>query len=101
MKKIIIVLLIAAALVLAGCTAGPNIMEKAGNADGRSAGFLLGLWHGFIALFTFIISLFTDKVSVYEVYNNGGWYNLGFIIGISVFFGGGGRGSRGRRRRYE
>ncbi len=52
-------------------------------------GFLYGLWHGFIILFTFIASFFTD----YEVYafpNNGGWYNFGFLLGVMIFFGGGG-----------
>jgi hypothetical protein len=65
----------------------------------KPAGFLLGLWHGFISLFTFIISIFSDKINVYEVYNNGGWYNFGFIIGISVFYGGGSKGTGRKRRR--
>ena len=57
--------------------------------DVDPAGFWAGLWHGFISLFTFIISLFTDQVGIYEV-NNSGWpYNLGFIIGIMLFYGGG------------
>jgi hypothetical protein len=45
-----------------------------------------------------VISLFTDTVSVYEVHNNGGWYDFGFILGVSAFFGGGGGGSARRRR---
>jgi len=62
-----------------------------------SIGFLHGLFHGFIILFSFIISLFTD----YEIYafpNNGGWYNFGFLLGVMMFFGGGGAGTRKRRR---
>jgi len=47
-----------------------------------------------IAFFTFIISLFTDSVSVYEVHNNGGWYDFGFLLGAGVFFGGSGASSR-------
>ena len=57
------------------------------------AGFWMGLWHGFISFFTFIISLFTDSVSIYEINNNGNWYNFGFILGIAIFFGGGSKSS--------
>ncbi|MFC2088797.1 hypothetical protein ACFLSX_04280, partial [Calditrichota bacterium] len=58
-----------------------------------------GLWHGFISLFSFIASLFYDNVSIYEVHNNGNWYNLGFILGIMCFFGGSGGGA-GRRSKW-
>lgn len=96
-KKLIIAALIIAAAVLIGCTAGPNVMEQSIKED-KPAGFWLGIWHGLISLFTFIISLFTDKINVYEVYNNGGWYNFGFIIGISIFYGGGTKGASHKRR---
>ena len=57
------------------------------------AGFWTGIWHGFITLVTFIISLFNDSVYIYEV-NNSGWaYNLGFIIGIMIFYGGSSKGT--------
>jgi hypothetical protein len=62
------------------------------------AGFWLGLWHGLISPITFLVSLFNDHVSIYEVHNNGGWYNFGFMIGVSAIFGGG-PGSASRRRR--
>ena len=91
MKKIVVIGLIAFFLLsLNACAAGPNAMEGTALQGGKSAGFLLGVWHGFISLFTFIISLFSDKVSVYEVNNNGGWYNFGFILGLMMFYGGGG-----------
>lgn len=60
------------------------------------AGFWAGLWHGFISLVTFIISLFNDKVTIYEISNSGWSYNLGFILGIAVFYGGSGKGTRRR-----
>jgi hypothetical protein len=48
----------------------------------------------------FIISLFNDSVGIYEMHNNGGWYNFGFLLGASIIFGGSGGGAcRGRRRR--
>ncbi len=51
---------------------------------GDKAGFWAGLWHGILIIITFIVSLFTNEVGIYEV-NNTGWpYNLGFLIGILV-----------------
>ena len=94
-----IALALGALVLLAGCAAGPNDLAGTASADGDVAGFWLGLWHGFIALVTFVISLFTDSVSVYEVHNNGGWYDFGFVLGLLIALGGGGGGaSRGRRR---
>jgi hypothetical protein len=51
----------------------------------QAPGFLLGLWHGFIFPVAWIVSLFTDKVAVYAVPNNGGWYDFGYFLGIVVF----------------
>lgn len=97
MKKILAICFLLVLLVsLTGCAAGENVFTNQPNPDGEIAGFWLGLWHGFISFFTFIISLFNDNVSMYEVHNNGGWYNFGFILGIITFFGGGGRGSHRR-----
>jgi len=57
------------------------------------AGFFMGLWHGVISFFTFIISLFCNDINIYEV-NNSGWpYNLGFILGIIIFYGGSSKGT--------
>jgi hypothetical protein len=96
-KAILPVLLLG--LLLAACTAGPNELTDTPNAEGHVSGFWRGLWHGFISPFTFIISLFSDKVEVFEVHNNGGWYALGFMIGVSSIFGGGGGGAARRWRR--
>lgn len=60
-------------------------------------GFLKGLFHGFIILFSFIISLFTDY-KIYAFPNAGGWYDFGFLLGVMFFFGGGGAGSCKRRK---
>ena len=85
-------------VALAACAAGPNAMAGSA-ADGEViAGFLLGLWHGFIAPVTFAISLFTDNVNLYEVTNNGNWYDFGFVLGAGILFGGGARGARASRR---
>lgn len=89
-------LLAAAVLVLASCAAGPNDVVSAG-AD--QAGFWLGLWHGIIAPITFLISLFTDGVNVYEVHNNGNWYDFGFVLGLSMAFGGSAKSGSAATRR--
>ena len=89
-KAFLLGLLFGAALLLVSCAAGPNALAHSAGADGRIAGFWLGLWHGVICPVTFVISLFSDKVHLYEVHNNGGWYNFGFIFGACMIFGGGG-----------
>lgn len=70
-------------LTMAGCAAG-NIRWNESNP----AGFWAGLWHGMIAIITFIISLFTKDVRMYEVFNNGGWYDFGFVLGFLIIWGG-------------
>ena len=83
--------------LLAGCAPGPNTLANTPVAGGSVAGFWMGLWNGIISPVTFIISLFNSRVQIYEVHNNGGWYNFGFLLGISIIFGGGGASTRRRR----
>lgn len=78
-----ILLFVLILLVLSSCAPGN---EK---FDAAPANFWMGLWHGFISLVTFVISLFNDNVTIYEVNNVGKLYNLGFILGVMIFFGGG------------
>jgi hypothetical protein len=52
------------------------------------AGFLAGVWHGWIAPFALVWSIFDPKVTIYEVYNGGWWYNFGFYMAIISGFGG-------------
>jgi len=77
-------------LLLGGCAS--RSMENAGNPPG----FFYGLFHGFVILFSFIGSLFTDY-EIYALPNSGGWYDLGFLLGASMFFGGGGASSCRRK----
>ena len=85
-------------LVLSACAAGANPAVDTPSADGDVAVFWLGLWQGIIVPITFIISLFSDTVSIYEVHNNGGWYDFGFVIGAGFFLGGSGAGAKSARR---
>jgi len=68
-------------LLLAACAA----TETPKSVQPDAPGFLLGVWHGFIFPVAWLISLFTDKVAIYAVPNNGGWYDFGYLIGIMVF----------------
>jgi hypothetical protein len=91
------VLFVLVAVLVAACAAGPNT-DVAHTA--QNAGFWPGLWHGLITPVTFVISLFTDHVNIYEVHNNGNWYDFGYVLGLMVTFGGaarsGGAASRAR-----
>ena len=83
-------------LALAACApAAPEASQAAG-----TPGFWQGLWRGLISPVTFIVSLFNDKVGIYEVSNSGSWYDAGFTLGVSVALGGAARGggSAGARR---
>ena len=89
-------LLLLGALFMMSCAGGPNTAAHIAASDGNLAGFWLGLWDGMIAPITFIISLFSNNVSFYEVHNNGGWYNFGFVLGAGILFGGSGSASSRR-----
>ena len=65
----------------------------------KSAGFWSGLWHGLICWITFIISLFTDSVHMYEINNSGNWYNFGFLIGVMIIFSGGHGSNKYRKKK--
>ena len=64
-------------------------------------GFWGGVWHGMIAPFDFIGSLFEDDITVYAEHNNGHWYAFGFVLGM----GGLGGSTRtvyvDRKRKYK
>lgn len=79
--------------LLSACTA-----TQPSAANATTPGFFFGLWHGFIAPVTFIVSLFVDTLRIYAYPNAGLWYDFGFMLGIGGFSGGLFAGSRGRRR---
>lgn len=76
--------------LLAGCAPGSNQFKGTAGEHGVVAGFWLGLWQGFIAPIVFVLSLFKSNLGIYEVHNNGAWYNFGYLFGLACFFGGGG-----------
>lgn len=99
-KCAMLVGLVALVVIVAGCAPGNEMFEE------KPAGFWAGLWHGIICVVTFIISLFTDSVRMYESKNAGGWYDFGFLIGALVVLGKSASGhprcfERRKRRRKE
>ena len=99
MKKLSLsAVLVVAAMVLVSCVAGPNGQVDTANAEGLVAGFWRGLWHGVIAPITFLVSLFSSHVHMYEVHNTGGWYDFGFLLGVTSVHGGGHVARRRARR---
>lgn len=89
LRLLFLILIVAAAFFATSCAT--QSMEQVSNPPG----FFKGLLHGFIVLFSFIVSLFTDY-KIYAFPNTGGWYDFGFLLGAMAFFGGGGAGSRGK-----
>jgi hypothetical protein len=101
MKRSLGIILMAVALAaLTSCAPGPNSSVNTPIEKGFVPGFWYGLWNGAIAPVTFVISLFNSKVQIYEIHNNGNWYNFGFLLGVGALLGGGaGGGAASRRRR--
>ncbi len=75
--------LIAVAL-LSGCADAMSLQQA---IITEKVGFWHGLWHGIIIPFSWLISLFSDEVAIYAIYNNGGWYDFGFFVGIGGLSG--------------
>jgi len=76
--------LLLAAVALASCVPGD------GNYDAENpAGFWWGIWHGSIVVITFFMGLFTGgEYTIYEAFNTGWSYNLGFLLGMGIYGGG-------------
>ena len=83
-------LALAPLLLLTACAVQTNTVTQDG-----APGFWLGVAHGFIFPFAFIVSLFQPDIAIYAVPNNGTWYDFGYFIGI-VFLGVGARSSKRR-----
>ena len=72
------------ALLLSGCADTVNFTDAATRAP---VGFWYGLWHGMICPIAWLVSLFSDDVAIYAIYNNGGWYDFGFVLGAGILGG--------------
>jgi hypothetical protein len=65
-----------AALCLAACASQPAPIAH------QVPGFLVGFFHGFIAIPSLIGSLFLH-IRIYAFPNSGFWYDFGFVAGFS------------------
>ncbi len=97
MRKTVLLLLALVLVALVGCAPGN---ERWASVD-NPANFWAGLWHGLIIVVTFVVSLFTREVGIYETNNIGWGYNLGFLLGAMIALGGGARAGTRRRKRRE
>jgi len=71
-------------LLLGSCAAGDSQFTQE-----TPAGFWYGLWHGIISVISLVVHLFNENIAVYEIHNTGGWYDLGFLLGIICIWSGG------------
>ena len=88
---------LAAVLALTACAAS----QQSDAVAPAAPGFLFGLWHGFIFPVAWVVSLFMDRIAIYAVPNNGGWYDFGYFLGIVVFGVGAKRGHTVTRNVYR
>jgi hypothetical protein len=99
-KGVFLSLIIIGLVLFVGCAAGPNtMMGSVAEGATEPAGFFSGLWHGMISFIALIISFFNNNVNVYEVHNTGWPYNIGFILGVMLAYGGGAGGASYRRNK--
>lgn len=81
-KRVLLFGLIVLVLFCSGCIPGNgNYTEE------RPAGFLSGIWHGWIAPLSLILGVFRQELRVYEPINTGWWYDLAFYMAIVGGFG--------------
>ncbi|MGO1468833.1 MAG: hypothetical protein ACTHW2_02290 [Tissierella sp.] len=90
------ILIIFVMTFLTGCIPGDESYTMI-----NPAGFLSGLWHGWIAPISLIYSIIDRSKGIYEVINTGFWYDFGFYIAIISGFGGISLSRKKKTRRYR
>lgn len=80
---VLAVIFILISFMMTGCIPGDGTYTAS-----NPAGFLWGIWHGWIAPISLIMGLFNNNIRIYEAINTGWWYDLGFYIAIISGFGG-------------
>ncbi len=81
--------------LLTGCVPGDGSYTMI-----NPAGFLSGIWHGWIAPISLVFSLFGGTSGIYESINTGFFYDFGFYMAIISGFGGISL-SRKNRKKYK
>lgn len=82
-KLFYVLLLVLINFALQACMPGSGY-----SSENNPAGFFTGVWHGWIAPISLIVGFFESEVRIYEIYNTGWWYDLGFYASIISGFGG-------------
>ncbi|MFH1295331.1 MAG: hypothetical protein ABIH84_02015 [bacterium] len=91
-------LVVLLSMALAACGTANPMKGVALEETGKVYGFWNGLWDGFTAIFAFIGNLFGGHWGIYQVHNNGNWYDFGFLLGIGGFSGGASSSATSSRR---
>ena len=73
-----------ALLLISGCADSVTFAEA---SKMEPVGFFYGLWHGWICPISWFVSLFDSSTAIYAIYNNGGWYDFGFVLGAGILGG--------------
>lgn len=83
-KKLVLIFLVLSLLfVLTGCMPGDGKYTQ-----DKPANFLSGIWHGWIAPISLIVSIGNKNIRIYESMNIGFWYDFAFYMAIISGFGG-------------
>jgi hypothetical protein len=73
---------IAALVLLSACATRPM-------GHHSDPALVRGIIDGLLAPISFVLSLFSDTIRMYAFPNIGRWYDLGFLLGLSAWGGGG------------
>ena len=82
-KILLVIAILLFCVLLTGCAPGDGK-----NTEANPAGFFWGVWHGWIAPVSLIVSIFNKGIGIYEIHNNGFLYNLGYYMAVISGFGG-------------
>lgn len=84
-KKMVLILMLLTLVLFLFTACLPGTLTR---TDIGKAGFIIGIWHGWVAPISLIVGLFDPMVRIYEQNNVGWWYDFGFYIAIISGFGG-------------
>ncbi|EKE05622.1 MAG: hypothetical protein ACD_19C00187G0010 [uncultured bacterium] len=96
--RILLALAVLLLVTLACATANPS-KGVALEATGEVYGFWNGLWDGWTAGIAWLFNLFGGHYGIYEVHNNGNWYDFGFLLGVGAFASGSSTAASSRRNK--
>jgi fructose-specific phosphotransferase system IIC component len=83
--SLLFLIMLTLSLTLTSCIPETSVIITEGT---DSSGFLMGIWHGWIAPVSLIAKIFNDSFTIYDSDNTGFWYDFGFYIAILGGFGG-------------